>query len=76
MRAIRIIAEQILVGLTTLHRLNIIHADLKPENILIRSYDPLEVRIVDFGNAFFESNHFTDYVQSRSYRAPEVLLGI
>jgi serine/threonine protein kinase len=56
--------------------LGLIHCDLKPENVLIRSYSRCEVKIIDFGSSCFVTDHLTSYVQSRSYRAPEVILGL
>ncbi|CDK24406.1 unnamed protein product [Kuraishia capsulata CBS 1993] len=37
--------------------------------------DILRVKIADLGNACWIYNHFTDDVQTRQYRAPEVILG-
>lgn len=34
-----------------------------------------QVKLVDFGNACWVDNHFTDDIQTRQYRAPEVILG-
>ena len=34
-----------------------------------------KVKIVDLGNACWTYKHFTDDIQTRQYRAPEVLLG-
>jgi len=34
------------------------------------------VKIVDLGNACWTFEHFTDDVQTRQYRAPEVIIGI
>ena len=59
-----------------LHGLGIIHCDLKPENILIKSYKKCEVKIIDLGSSCFRSDNLSLYVQSRSYRAPEVILGL
>ena len=52
------------------------HADLKPENILIKSYNPISIKVVDLGNSCFVHDTLPEYMQSRSYRAPEVVLGI
>lgn len=68
------IAKQCLIALEYIHSLNLIHCDLKPENILIKSYSRCEVKIIDFGSSCFTRDHLSTYVQSRSYRAPEVFL--
>lgn len=49
---------------------------LQPENIVIRSYSRCEVKLIDFGSSCFATDHPTTYIQSRSYRAPEVILGL
>ncbi|KAH7429877.1 hypothetical protein KP509_09G069600 [Ceratopteris richardii] len=67
------IALQCLEALEFLHRLGIIHCDLKPENILVKSYSRCEIKIIDLGSSCFQTDHLCPYVQSRSYRAPEVL---
>ena len=67
------IARECLVGLQFVHGLGLIHCDLKPENVLIRSYSRCEIKIIDFGSSCYVTDHLTSYVQSRSYRAPEVL---
>mmetsp|Transcript_24378 Transcript_24378/g.38333 ORF Transcript_24378/g.38333 Transcript_24378/m.38333 type:complete len:206 (+) Transcript_24378:226-843(+) len=70
------ITKECLVGLKFVHALGLIHCDLKPENVLIRSYSRCEIKIIDFGSSCFITDHLTSYVQSRSYRAPEVILGL
>lgn len=70
------IAKQILTALEFIHGLNLIHCDLKPENILIKSYSRCEVKVIDFGSSCFTHDHLSSYVQSRAYRAPEVILGL
>ena len=42
-------------------------------------YSPLcrcEVKVIDLGSSCFVTDHLSSYVQSRSYRAPEVILGL
>eukprot|EP01006_Ploeotia_vitrea_P028932 TRINITY_DN61571_c0_g1_i1.p1 TRINITY_DN61571_c0_g1~~TRINITY_DN61571_c0_g1_i1.p1 ORF type:complete len:1030 (-),score=224.02 TRINITY_DN61571_c0_g1_i1:159-3248(-) len=70
------IARQVLTALIFTHGLNLIHCDLKPENILIKSYSRCEIKVIDFGSSCFTSDHLSSYVQSRCYRAPEVILGL
>ncbi|CAK9084324.1 unnamed protein product [Durusdinium trenchii] len=70
------ISQQVLAALEYIHQLYLIHADLKPENILIKSYSRCEVKVIDFGSSCFVDDSLTNYVQSRSYRAPEVILGL
>jgi len=35
-----------------------------------------EVKVIDLGSSCFTSDQLSSYVQSRSYRAPEVILGL
>ncbi|KAE8652486.1 hypothetical protein Csa_014212 [Cucumis sativus] len=70
------ITIQCLEALQFLHGLDLIHCDLKPENILVKSYSRCEVKVIDLGSSCFETDHLCSYVQSRSYRAPEVILGL
>ncbi|XP_043697014.1 uncharacterized protein LOC122647744 [Telopea speciosissima] len=72
---LQIITRQCLEALDYLHGLGIIHCDLKPENILIKSYSRCEIKIIDLGSSCFQTDNLGLYVQSRSYRAPEVILG-
>lgn len=37
--------------------------------------DSIEVKIADLGNACWVNKHFTDDIQTRQYRSPEVILG-
>lgn len=69
---------QLLRGINFMHTANVLHRDLKPNNILINSR--CELRICDFGlaRATFENGpdtmFWTDYVATRWYRAPELLM--
>ena len=40
------------------------------------SWRRCEVKVIDLGSSCFISDHLSSYVQSRSYRAPEVILGL
>ncbi|XAR71926.1 Non-specific serine/threonine protein kinase [Bertholletia excelsa] len=73
---LRLITRQCLEALAFLHHLGIIHCDLKPENILIKSYGRCEIKVIDLGSSCFQTDNLCLYVQSRSYRAPEVILGL
>ncbi|XP_073404759.1 homeodomain-interacting protein kinase 4 [Dendrobates tinctorius] len=81
LRHIRTITAQVLDALSKLKELSIIHADLKPENIVLvdQVRCPFRIKVIDFGSAFIlsEIKHVKNpYIQSRFYRAPEILLGL
>ena len=67
---------QILFSLLFLRNINIIHCDLKPENILILQNNSNQIKVIDFGSSCFEKERIYLYIQSRFYRAPEVLLDL
>ena len=64
---------QVLNGLAYMHKHGFFHRDIKPENMLM-SRDT--VKIADFGLAreIRSRPPYTDYVSTRWYRAPEILL--
>ncbi|KAJ2071680.1 Serine/threonine protein kinase, partial [Coemansia sp. S142-1] len=80
------ITYQVLNGLDFIHRNDLFHRDIKPENVLIRRHvtgsgpSPsaivVEAKIADFGlvHDMDFSRPLTDYISTRWYRAPEVLL--
>ncbi|KPP70215.1 hypothetical protein Z043_110975 [Scleropages formosus] len=72
--AVRNIMYQILQGLAFIHKHGFFHRDMKPENLLCMG--PELVKIADFGLAreIRSRPPYTDYVSTRWYRAPEVLL--
>ncbi|XP_067331578.1 serine/threonine-protein kinase MAK-like isoform X2 [Channa argus] len=71
---VRNMTFQILQGLSFIHKHGYFHRDLKPENLLCMG--PELVKIADFGLAreIRSQPPYTDYVSTRWYRAPEVLL--
>jgi hypothetical protein len=53
------------------------HCDIKPENVLLEDFHRSALRLIDFGSScYVNSEKLQSYVQSRYYRAPEVLLGL
>lgn len=77
---IREMSRQILKALDYIHRLGITHLDLKPENLLhgdknfVGGVGEPSVTLVDFGSSSFVFDKMHSYIQSRSYRAPEIIL--
>jgi len=70
------ITRQCLIALKFVHELGLMHCDIKPENILLGSYSRAIVKVIDFGSSSFVTDRQSSYIQSRSYRAPEVILGL
>lgn len=65
---------QLLRGLKYIHSAKVIHRDLKPSNLLLNAN--CDLKICDFGLArpTSENEFMTEYVVTRWYRAPELLL--
>lgn len=65
---------QLLRGLKYVHSANVLHRDLKPSNLLLNGN--CDLKIGDFGLArtASETDFMTEYVVTRWYRAPELLL--
>eukprot|EP01062_Namystynia_karyoxenos_P044396 TRINITY_DN326_c0_g1_i1.p1 TRINITY_DN326_c0_g1~~TRINITY_DN326_c0_g1_i1.p1 ORF type:complete len:488 (+),score=138.58 TRINITY_DN326_c0_g1_i1:158-1621(+) len=55
--------------------LQIIHCDVKPENILLKNPKRSSIKVIDFGSSCYTHKLMFKYIQSRFYRAPEVILG-
>lgn len=76
------IMYQLLKALKYMHSAELLHRDIKPSNLLLNS--ECQVKLADFGLARSvtqlaaddgPSPILTDYVATRWYRAPEILLG-
>jgi serine/threonine protein kinase len=75
---------QLLRGLKYLHSANVIHRDLKPSNLLVNAN--CDLKICDFGLArgmdqestadTADAGDMTEYVVTRWYRAPEIMLAV
>jgi len=72
---IRIYAKQLVETLIFNAKYDIIHCDLKPENILICRDDLKAIKVIDYGSACFGNKKMFAYIQSRFYRAPEIIVG-
>ncbi|XP_068803699.1 cyclin-dependent kinase-like 1 isoform X3 [Struthio camelus] len=73
---VKSITWQTLQAVDFCHKHNCIHRDVKPENILITKHSV--IKLCDFGFARIltgPSDYYTDYVATRWYRSPELLVG-
>jgi len=84
-------ARQMLEAVDFLHGFDLIHTDLKPENILLSSNEETthrlwdgkvqrvpvrtKVKVIDFGGATYNDEKKSSIINTRQYRAPEVILG-
>ncbi|KAI9222506.1 kinase-like domain-containing protein [Blastocladiella britannica] len=74
--SVRKVMYQLLRAVDYLHSHNVIHRDIKPENILVSTNGI--IKLCDFGFARTLAGpgaNYTDYVATRWYRAPELLVG-
>ncbi|XP_078133299.1 cyclin-dependent kinase-like 1 [Sander vitreus] len=73
---VKSITWQTLQAVNFCHKQNCIHRDVKPENILITKHQV--IKLCDFGFARILTgpcDYYTDYVATRWYRSPELLVG-
>lgn len=66
-------------AISFLHSHNVAHRDIKPENLLLnnaRSVEMMELKICDFGFTRYinTGESLTEYVATRWYRSPELLV--
>lgn len=75
LQLVRKFGHSILQCMELAHRNRIIHCDLKPENILLKQQGRTGLKVIDFGSSCYDHQRIYTYIQSRFYRAPEVILG-
>jgi serine/threonine protein kinase len=85
---VRHFAQQLLETLEFLHSFKIIHTDLKLENLLLLDDrevpyrdgqmipESTRIKVIDFGGATYDDDKKSSVINTRQYRAPEVILGI
>ncbi|CAM1507014.1 Fc.00g066550.m01.CDS01 [Cosmosporella sp. VM-42] len=72
---VRMVSNQLLNALGYLHANNITHRDVKPDNILINCFNPIEVKLTDFGLSKMvdtEQTFLRTFCGTLLYCAPEV----
>ena len=76
--AVRAILVQIADALVHLQSFKVLHRDLKPSNLLLRSRDPLDLVLTDFGISSVSdfSIHLTSVSRTAAYCAPEAVSGV
>ena len=76
--ALHTVLAELVDSLADVHAADIIHRDLKPANILIRSRDPLDLVLADFGISSLSdlSLHLSNANRTAAYAAPEAMTGV
>ncbi|OHS95116.1 CMGC family protein kinase [Tritrichomonas foetus] len=72
---VQAVARDTAFALKFMHSKKIIHCDIKPENILFATPENKTVKVIDFGCSCYVGKLMFSYIQSRYYRAPEVVFG-
>ncbi|XP_039760922.1 dual specificity tyrosine-phosphorylation-regulated kinase 2 [Pararge aegeria] len=75
LQLVRKFSHSLLQCLHALNKNRIIHCDMKPENVLLKQQGRSGIKVIDFGSSCYEHQRVYTYIQSRFYRAPEVMMG-
>ena len=70
--------RELAMAVASVHAVGLIHRDLKPENILLRSFDPLDLVLTDFGisSILDATQRLTGTARTLPYASPESLSGV
>jgi dual specificity tyrosine-phosphorylation-regulated kinase 2/3/4 len=76
MSTVHVVAREVAATLDFMHSRGVVHCDIKPANILFTDNTRQHVKVIDYGCACYIGKKQFSYIQSRFYRAPEVVLGL
>ncbi len=70
--------RELAVAIDGVHAAGLLHRDLKPENILVRTVQPLDLVLTDFGTSSLKdaTQRFTGMARTLPYASPESLSGV
>lgn len=72
------IVRELATAISAVHAAGLVHRDLKPDNVLVRSKQPLQLVLTDFGIASLldATQRFTGAARTLPYASPESLSGV
>jgi TPR repeat protein len=72
------VLKELADAVEALHEVGILHRDLKPTNVLVRTVEPLDLVLTDFGISSLAelSLHATSAHRTAAYSAPEAMTGV
>jgi len=72
------IVRELAAAIASVHKAGLIHRDLKPENILVRTLQPLDLILTDFGisSVLDATQRLTGTARTLPYASPESLSGV
>ena len=73
---VQAIGREMLQAVSFLHTHKVVHTDLKLENVSFAGTDCRSVKLIDFGSAVKYEKGCSALINTRQYRAPEVVLGL